>query len=164
VHYWPEEGPSSDISNGVAVAGWIHSALVVGEASAWLWWWYKGDGSDNEGLVLSSNPKRYYTLGNYSKFVRPGYKRVDITGNIPANVFLSAYKSTDTVVVVAINKSSSSVTVPITITGGTKTPTSATPWLTSASANLASQTAVTVSGGILTATLAATSVTTFVCK
>ena len=33
VHYWPEEGPSSDINNGVVVAGWIHSALVVGEAS-----------------------------------------------------------------------------------------------------------------------------------
>ena len=37
VKYWPEEGPSIDINNGVAVAGWIHSALTVGEASAWLW-------------------------------------------------------------------------------------------------------------------------------
>ena len=36
VKWWPEQGPSSDINNGVAVAGWIHSALVDGEASAWL--------------------------------------------------------------------------------------------------------------------------------
>jgi hypothetical protein len=28
VKWWPEQGPSSDINNGVAVAGWIHSALV----------------------------------------------------------------------------------------------------------------------------------------
>ena len=26
---WPEAGPSSDIKNGVAVAGWIHSALAI---------------------------------------------------------------------------------------------------------------------------------------
>ena len=48
VHYWPNEGPSSDIANGVVVAEWIHSAVVVGEASAWLYWWYQASG-DNEG-------------------------------------------------------------------------------------------------------------------
>jgi len=30
IEWWPEGGPSSDISNGVAVAGWIHDALVNG--------------------------------------------------------------------------------------------------------------------------------------
>ncbi len=58
VKWWPEQGPSSDINNGVVVAGWIHSALVTGEASAWLYWWYS-TASDNEGLVLGSN--RYQT-------------------------------------------------------------------------------------------------------
>jgi O-glycosyl hydrolase len=165
VHHWPEEGPSSDINNGVAVAGWIHSALVVGEASGWLWWWYKGDGTDNEGLVLSSNPKRYYTLGNYSKFVRPGYVMVSVTGNSNTNLLLSAYKATDgTVVVVAINKGTAAVSVPITISGGTTTPTSMTPTVTSSSANLVNGTAVPVSGGVFTASLASMTVTTFVGK
>jgi hypothetical protein len=31
---WPEQGPPTGINNGLAVAGWIHSALAAGEASA----------------------------------------------------------------------------------------------------------------------------------
>ena len=165
VHYWPEEGPSSDINNGVVVAGWIHSALVVGEASAWLYWWYQASG-DNEGLIISTTSltKRAYTLGNYAKFVRPGYVMVDITGNSNASLLLSAFKGTDgTVAVVAVNKGTSAATVPITIAGGTA-PASCTPNVTSSSANLAAGTAVTVTGGTFTAALAATTVTSFVCR
>ena len=178
VKWWPEQGPSCDINNGVAVAGWIHSALVDGQASAWLWWWYQASGTDdNEGLMLKSgssasttgcpggtDTKRHYTLGNFSKFIRPGYMRVDITGTVPTGVLLSAYKGSDgTVVVVAINKSTGSVTVPISVAGGTA-PASCTPWVTSASANLTSGTAVAVSGGGFSAALAAATVTSFVCK
>ena len=167
---WPEAGPSSDIKNGVAVAGWIHSALVVGEASAWLWWWYAPQSSgtnDNEGLVLQGSTawtKRYYTLGNYSKFVRPGYVRVDVAGSYSTDVLLSAYRHADgTVVIVAINKGSEPATVSIAISGGTA-PASLTPWVTSASDNLKSGTALSVSGGSFTATLASLTVTTFVGK
>jgi len=165
VHYWPNEGPSSDISNGVVVAEWIHSAVVVGEASAWLYWWYQASG-DNEGLIISTSSltKRAYTLGNYSKFVRPGYIMVDVTGNSNASLLLSAFKGTDgTVAVVAVNKGTSAATVPITIAGGTA-PASCTPYVTSSSDNLAAKTAVTATGGTFTASLAATTVTTFVCK
>jgi glucuronoarabinoxylan endo-1,4-beta-xylanase len=166
VKWWPEQGPSSDINNGVAVAGWIHNALTVGEASAWLWWWWKAMGSTNEGLLSSSggDTKRRYTLGNYSRFIRPGYVRVDISGSVPADLQLTAFKATDgTVVVVAINKGTASATLPITIAGGTA-PASLTPWVTSASDNLASKAAVAVSGGSFTATLASKTVTTFVGK
>ena len=164
VMYWPEQGPSSDINNGIAVAGWVHSALVVGEASAWLYWWYQTS-SDNEGLVLSGSSltKRCYTIGNYSKFVRPGYVMVDVNGNTNTSLLLSAFTGTDgTVVVVAINKGSAA-SVPIAIAGGTA-PTSCTPYVTSSSADLAAGTAVTVTGGTFTAALGASTVTTFVCK
>src|SRR5262245_22508676 len=177
VKWWPEQGTingttvtgTSDINNGVAVAGWIHSALTVGEASAWLWWWYESYyQNDNEGLAIiqgsTTVAKRYFTLGNYSKFVRPGYVAVDVTGNSNANVLISAYKNpTDgTVVVVAVNKSTAAVTVPISITGGTA-PAAMTPTVTSASQNLVtSTTTVPVSGGSFSAMLGATSVTTFV--
>jgi len=177
VKWWPEQGTTSgtlmgtgDIGNGVAVAGWIHSALVDGEASAWLWWWYNplsGGTNDNEGLILQNgnDTKRHWTLGNYSKFVRPGYTRVDVTG-APSGVLLSAYKGSDgTVVIVAINKNASAVNVPITIAGGTA-PAMMTPNVTSSAStdNLAAKTAVAVSGGSFTAALLATSVTTFVGK
>jgi glucuronoarabinoxylan endo-1,4-beta-xylanase len=164
VKYWPEEGPSTDIKNGVVVAGWVHNALTVGQANAWLWWWYNGT-STNEGLYNNgTDTKRHYTFGNFTKFVRPGYVRVDITGNIPADVLLSAYKGDDgTVVVVAINKGSAAAEVPITIAGGTA-PASMTPTVTSASDNLVAKTAVPVTGGTFTASLGGTTVTTFVGK
>ena len=166
--YWPEQGPSGDISNGVAVAGWIHSALTVGEASAWLYRWYQSYyQEDNEGLLTKGSTektKRYYTLGNYSRFVRPGYVMVDVTGNDNKDVLLSAFKSEDakTVVVVAINKGKSAATVPIGIAGGTAA--SCTPNVTSSSDNLKTGTAVAVTDGAFSASLAATTVTSFVCR
>jgi len=167
VKHWPEGVPNKEIGNGVAVAGWIHNALTVGLANAWVWWWYQGD--NNEGLYLGKNDggydtKRHYTLGNFSKFVRPGHVRVDVTGEIPKDVLLSAYKGTDgTVVVVAINKGSAAASVPITIAGGTA-PASCTPHVTSKDDDLVAKSAVSISGGVLTAALAGTTVTTFVCK
>ena len=163
VKWWAEQGPTNDINDGVVVANWIHSALVTGEASAWLWWWYPGQG-DNEGLLAQNgDTKRHYTLGNFSKFVRPGYVRLNVSGTPPASVLLSAYSGSNNVVVVAINSGTSTVSVPIGIAGGSA-PASCTPWLTSANADLTSQPAVPVNGGSFTASLAGPSVTTFVCK
>lgn len=176
VKWWPEQGPSADINDGVVVAEWIHSALVTGEASAWLWWWYQAQSTDdNEGLLLAAgskapsvptltapDTKRHYTLGNFSKFIRPGYKRVIVSGSAPSGVLLSAYAGpSNATVVVAINTNASTVSVPISIAGGTA-PTQFTPWVTSAADNLAQQTAISVSGSSFTAALGATSVTTFV--
>ncbi len=112
----------------------------------------------------STDTKRHYTFGNCSKFVRPGYTRVEIAGAVPSNVLLSAYVGTDgTVVVVAINKGQSDATVPITIAGGTA-PTAMTPWVTSAMDNLVSKADVAVTNGTFSATLGATTVTSFVGK
>jgi glucuronoarabinoxylan endo-1,4-beta-xylanase len=167
VRYFPEEGPSSTIDNGVAVAGWIHDAIVNGPASAWIWFRYKATfQDDNQGLLLQNgnDTKRHYTFGNFSKFVRPGYARVDITGNIPADVLLTAYKGADgTVVVVAINKGGASASLPIAIAGGAA-PASLTPWVTAATDNLAQRIAIPVSVGSFTATLPGKTVTTFVGK
>jgi glucuronoarabinoxylan endo-1,4-beta-xylanase len=167
IKWWPEAGPSTDIANGVVVAGWIHDAIVNGPAAAWLYWSYQAQYTDdNEGLILKNgtDTKRHYTLGNYSKFVRPGYTRVAVGGTVPANVLLSAYRGADgTVVVVAINKGTASVTLPIAISGGT-TPTAITPWVTSASDNLVAKAPLSVSGGSFTSTLAGKTVTTFVGK
>jgi len=168
VLHWPEEGPSTDINNGVAVARWIHSALTVGEASAWLYWWYKDYyNGDNEGLALLQNgntiAKRYYTMGNFSRYIRPDvFHAVRVAGPSPANVMVSAYSGdAGELVIVAINETNAAVDVPIAITGGTA-PTAMVPHVTSASDNWAEGAAVTVTDGSLPAALPAMSVTTFV--
>jgi O-glycosyl hydrolase len=175
VKWWPEQGTedasgvlsgcSTHIENGVAVARWIHSALTVGEASAWLYWWWQAiDTDDNEGLICKdgSYAKRVWTFGQFSKFMRPGHNVVGITGAIPDDVMLVASQSpSGGVVVVAINETTAAVELPITIAGGTA-PASLTPHLTSASDDIAEQDPVTVTGGVFTASLPAMSVTTYV--
>ena len=171
VLHWPEQGPSKDINNGVAVARWIHSALTVGEASAWLYWWYKDYyNGDNEGLALlmsdsdSATPaKRYYTMGNFSRFIRPDmFHAVRVAGPAPSKVLVSAYKADDgKLVIVAINETSAAADVPIAISGGTA-PAMMVPYVTSADANWKAGTAVAVASNSLPASLPAMSVTTFV--
>jgi O-glycosyl hydrolase len=172
VKYWPEQGPNTTIENGVAIARWIQSALMVGEASVWCWWWYQAYyQNDNEGLAIvqntSTKAKRYYTMGNYSRYIRPGQKVVNITGadKLPAKVLLTASKDDNgKVVIVAVNETTSEQTVPITIAGGT-VPASFTPYVTAdGNKNWAEGTAVSVSGGVLTVKLEKMSVTTFVSK
>ena len=163
---YPEAGPSSDIGNGIVWANWIYDAIVVGRAGAWHAWWMTSLNDDNEGLLLlgSGSTKRFYTVGNYSKFIRPGYKRVTLSGTVPANVKVTAYTNTSdgTVVIVAINSGTSVVSLPLFLSG--PAPCAMTPWVTSANDNLASKTAVSVSGSRLAPVLAAQSVTTFVGK
>jgi O-glycosyl hydrolase len=145
---------------------------MVGEASVWCYWWYQAYyQNDNEGLAIvqnnSTKAKRYYTMGNYSRYIRPGQKVVNITGTdkLPAKVLLTASKDDiGKVIIVAVNETTSEQTVPITIAGGT-IPASFTPYITAdGNKNWAEGTAVTVSGGVLTAKLEKMSVTTFVSK
>jgi glucuronoarabinoxylan endo-1,4-beta-xylanase len=157
------EGFDPSIYNGLMVAQWIHDAIVTGNVSVWNYWWLiRGSQPDNEGLIDSSaTTKRLYTLGNFSKFVRPGFVRVGVSGE-PGGVAVTAYKDpgTGAFVVVAINQNGSDVPMNVSLNG--RTATSVTPWVTSSSLNLAQQSAVVVSGGSFTATLPASSVTSFV--
>ena len=171
VLHWPEQGPSKDIKNGVAVARWIHSALTIGEASAWLWWWYKDYyNGDNEGLALlmsdadnATPAKRYFTMGNFSRYIRPDvFHAVKVAGPAPAKVLVSAYKGDKgELVIVAINETDAAVNVPIAISGGTA-PATMIPYATTAGDNWLAGTAVAVAAGSLPAALPAMSVTTFV--
>lgn len=118
------------------------------------------------GLLNGGNTltKRYYTYGNYSRYIRPGYHMVNVAGNTNADLLISAAKSEDglTVVVVVINKGGAAVEAPITIAGGAAA--TCTPNVTSATEDLIAGTDVPVTDGVFTASLGATTVTTFVCN
>jgi glucuronoarabinoxylan endo-1,4-beta-xylanase len=166
-----QTAPDTDIAHGVQAAVWIYAAITAGGASAWHYWWLINQNTDGEGLLasggdLTNPPKRFYTMGNYSKFVRPGYYRVDVGGLIlPSTAWISAFvnPSDSTLVVVAINSSTSAVTLPITIMGSSA-PAQMTPYVTSASDNLAAKTPASVVSGGFQVTLGAQSVTTYVGK
>jgi glucuronoarabinoxylan endo-1,4-beta-xylanase len=108
--------------------------------------------------------KRLWALGNFSRFVRPGYMRVSTSGTAPSGVRISVYMNPadGTVVVVAINSNATPSPMSLFVSGSA--PCTMTPWVTSATDNLAAKTAVAVSNGRISASLAAKSVTTFVGK
>jgi glucuronoarabinoxylan endo-1,4-beta-xylanase len=170
--YWETEvdtGTTSDDTSGdgmgsaLKLAENIHNDLTKANLNAWHYWWLYAGGSS--GLFDTNTnvwTKRFWIMGNFSRFARPGYMRVSTSGTAPSGVLVSAYKnpSDGTVVVVAINKNSSATPLSLFISG--IVPCTITPWLTSDSASIVSQTPITVSNARFTASLPAKSVTSLV--
>ncbi len=174
--YWETEvdtGTASGDSSGDGIASALlmakqmHADLTVANLNAWhLWWLYNASG--NGGFLFDTTnkvwSKRLWVLGNYSRFVRPGFKRVSTSGTVPSGVLLTAFTNPadGTVAVVAVNNNTSATSVSVFVTGAA--PCSMTPWVTSSSDNLAAKTAVAISQSRFTFSLGAQSVTTFVGK
>jgi glucuronoarabinoxylan endo-1,4-beta-xylanase len=153
------------MGSGLRIAALIHNAMTVANMNAWHYWWVYG--TVNQCLYCTDSKKwtkRLWVEGNYARFIRPGYQRVGTTGTGPSNVLSSAYinPADGTVVIVAINNSTSATPISFYVSGAT--PCSVTPWVTDANNNLASTTAISVSNGRFSAMLGAQSVTTFVGK
>ncbi len=164
-----ETAADLDIGHGIQVAIWIYAAVTTGGVSAWHYWQFVNGGTDGEGLLqrsgdLTNPPKRLYTLGNFSKFVRPGYVRVETSGHTPDDVWIVSFQNPadGTLAVVAIN--SGTIDIPMTASVRANAwPSQVTPWVTSATDNLAAKDAIPVSStGTFQATLVAQTVTTFV--
>jgi len=155
------------IKSGLRVAKLIHDALTIASVNAWHYWWVYPSSVGNGALwdkTTGQPTKRLYVLGNFSKFVRPGFLRIGTAAGAapPAGVQLTAYRHpTDgTLVITAINANAAPTDVSIFVTGAS--PCALTPWVTSQSDDLAARAALPLSGARLAATLDAQSVTTFV--
>ena len=87
---------------------------------------------------------------------------ISATASPRAGVFITAFKNTSSgaFAIVAINSNYSSISQTVNLSSLSAN--SVTPYVTDANNNLTAQSALTVSGGSLTATLNAQSVTTFV--
>ena len=157
--YYPNSSSSADLwPEALEVSYHMHNALVEGNFQAYVWWYIRRSyGPMKEDGTIS---KRGYNMAQFSKFIRPGYVRVDATKNPNTNVYTSAYKGDNKVVIVAINKGTSAVTQNFVLQNGTASTVSS--WVTDSSRNLAAGTAINSSNGTFTAQLPAQSVTTFV--
>jgi glucuronoarabinoxylan endo-1,4-beta-xylanase len=108
-----------------------------------------------------------YVMGQYSKFIQPGFVRVSATASPVSGVFVSAYDYTGAksysnhYAIVAINVNSTSESLSFTLNNGSSV-TSLTPYQSTSSAGLAAQSAVPVSSGQFSYTLPAQSIVTFV--
>jgi glucuronoarabinoxylan endo-1,4-beta-xylanase len=157
-------GSDSTISDGLYWAKRVHLFLTAAEANAWHYWWLYAYQVSNGGLCDTNEvpAKRMYTLGNFSRFVRPGFYRIGISNNI-SPLQISAYKhpTNRNFAIVAINPTTTNVSQVFNLNGFTIA-SSITPWLTSASTSLAAQAPVAVGGGVFTNTIPGQSVVTLV--
>jgi O-glycosyl hydrolase len=164
-------GSLPTIADALSAAEEVHNSMVTGSYNAYVWWWIWDNPNDgvNYGLINSSTtspaPTYYgYAIGQYSKFVQPGYSRYNATNNPTSNVFVSAYSGTQGgtqhYVIVAINASGSAVSLPFNIQNATVT--SLTPYQTTSTGGMVQQSAVNVTSGAFTYSLPAQSITTFV--
>ena len=168
-HYLSPSGSQPTISDALAAAKEIHESLVTGQYHAYLWWWLidwnPGNGNTNYGLIdLNNSPTYYgYAVAQFAHFIQPGYVRTDVSPASPTGgVYISSYSNASPAhfVIVAINANTSAVSQPFTIANASVT--SLTPYQTTSSGGLASQSAVAVSAGQFTYTLPAQSIVTFV--
>ncbi|HXU76074.1 MAG TPA: carbohydrate binding domain-containing protein [Methylomirabilota bacterium] len=154
-------GSDSSIANGVYWARRIHQYLTQAQANAYHYWWLVA--SDNGGLIVNSAPaKRLFAFGQYSRFVRPNFYRVNATSSQPSTL-ISAYKATNSTafaLVVVNTNAATEVIQTFNLTNFTSS--SVTPWITSASLSLAPQAPVNVTNFSFTYDVPAMSIVTFV--
>ena len=160
--HFTESGHSgNDWPLALDVAADINDCMSVG-MSAYVWWYIVryygpiGDGTNNTGA--GEVTKRGYIMSQYSRFVRPGYVRVDATNN--PGIYVTAYKDTSRIVIVAINYFTTTKDLTVELQGGTVP--AFTPYVTSQAKNCNQESDVSVSNHSFAATLDASSITTFV--
>jgi len=163
------DGIINEDRHALHAAEHIHHAMVSGNFQTYVWWpirrYYalihdgEPDGKGSPTGTAGTITKRGWCVAQFSKFIRPGYIRVGATENPLSDVFVSAYKNGDDVVIVAVNMNTSSKTVNFSIPG-----TKVASWenyTTSATKNAAKGSDIK-KGGSFSFTMAAASVTTFV--
>ena len=158
-----------DIRDGLYWAKVLHTHVAENGTNAWFYWWAVSQYNDGGRLVYLntrdntwSADKRLYTIGNYSRFVRPGYFRVDANCDLSAGVLVSAYKSEpeNKLVVVAINENVNARDLELSLAGVDAS--SASPCRTSEKEDLATLPAIRITDNTLKVKLAPGSVTTYV--
>ena len=161
----PANNSSPVMADAISLAKEIHNSMTVADYNAYVYWQgpsYPTNKTPQEHLIDASANPTYYGLAmtQFSRFVRPGYLRYNATATPVTGVYLSAYSGSGHQVIVAINSTSSAVTLPILIAN--QTVTSMTPYQTTSSSSVSQLSPVTVTNNEFSATLPAQSITTYV--
>jgi glucuronoarabinoxylan endo-1,4-beta-xylanase len=149
---WSQENkdgdtPDPSMVSAIDMVKRMHDHLTVSNMSAWNWWaiYISPDALKNaDEKKIRQNPaliqpdksmsssymfKRGYALGNWAKFVRPGFQRIAATDHPTGGVLIEAYRDSSHIALIAINTNGSTVTQKFSIDGGSFG--TLTPWVTS---------------------------------
>ncbi len=137
----------------------IHDCMSAGMNAYVTWYLVRYYGPISENGAVS---RRGYVMSQYARFVRPGYFKVKCNSTPQRNVYLTSYteSATSRVVIVALNVGSAAVQQAFAVTSGTMT--SFASYTTSPLKNCLRGSDLPFTNGSFTATLDASSITTFV--
>ncbi|MFO1486835.1 MAG: family 43 glycosylhydrolase, partial [Verrucomicrobiota bacterium] len=148
------------IDSAIITAQQMHDCINTGNMSAYIWWKVMGNAN---GLLNAAGvaQKRGYVMGQFSRFVRPGFHRVG--ANYTGAILTTAYRNTNSTsfAIVAINPAGLPLATSFALSNF-PAGVSVTPWITSPGLSLSAQSAFVVSNATFSYTLPGLSVVTFV--
>lgn len=158
------------IDASLLLAKGINKDLETTRPSQWVYWQpvedfegyntyglMKANFSGTESYTIS---KQYYAFGNYTKFIKPGYKILESYD--PVNSLVAYDSSSGKLIIVVVNDTSSSKSITYDLTGFSSVTGTVTPYRTSSTENLSQLSSISVSNKTFTAAANANSVTTYV--
>jgi len=115
------------IHNALFYARMIHWDMILAQTNAFLYWWLWTNNSadDFPGALIKAyddeiiTSKRLYAMGQYSRFIRPGWQRIDCDASPRGGIYSSAYKNMNTkeIAIVIINETITHFSVLLNLTG-----------------------------------------------
>lgn len=147
-----------DISTCITMAKEI-TGCMYNNMNAYVWWYLRQPGCN---LIEAGGKlkKKGCTMGQFSKFVRPGYSRIEATYQPISGVYMVAFKGKDHNVVVVVNQNKNNVSQSFSFKNDTVF--SVKKYVTSESKNINDEGTLTCVGNSFTDNLDAQSITTFV--
>lgn len=128
---WEQQAESVIWDESLEMIVTIHESMMY-NWNAYIWWYLKryysfiGDGT--QGTTSGEVLKRGFAFSHFSKFVRPGYVRIEVELAKP-DVMVTAYKGDGKTVVVLVNPTETPIgNVNISVSGSV--PSSATTYVT----------------------------------
>ncbi|TCC97383.1 glycoside hydrolase [Pedobacter psychroterrae] len=134
LRYWMSEycvlgddslkGPGRDLGMETAlfIAKLIHHDLSISNATSWQWWLAISPGDYKDGLIYIDRNKEdgkvydsklLWAMGNYSRFIKPGSRRlpVTMTGSDGNRLHISSYQTGSKLVTVVVNRTKEDVNI-----------------------------------------------------
>ena len=125
---WTEmtEGRDAGMDSALVMASTMHDDLTIADVTSWQYWIAVSKYQYRDGLIYVDpldhdiqQTKRLWVMGNYSRFIRPGFVRLETQGSTET-LQVSAYRSADDRrwVLVAVNQADWPVTIQLSAING----------------------------------------------
>lgn len=108
----------TSMEDGLVWSKIIHDYFTMANINAFVWWAGAMPTTTNESLIILDKngvdyktAKRYDVMGNYSRYISEGSKRIEVTcKNDSTDLFISAYKKGQNFSIIATNPSNEVLT------------------------------------------------------